>query len=146
MSFRSLALASTGWCLLFLTCGCGGSDPLGRHAISGSVSLEGAPVERGSIGFHPTEKGITSSGGVINGGKYSIAREKGLPAGKYRVTINAPKPGTGPQLDPNAPPGEPPPPPQELIPPQWNVNSEQIIEVQDKGPFEFSFDIKTKSK
>jgi hypothetical protein len=146
MRLPVIALVPVCACLLSLLCGCGESDPLGRHAISGSVSLDGAPVEKGNISFHPTEKGVTSSGAVINAGKYSIAREKGLPVGEYRVTINAPKPGTGGQVAAEALPGDPVPPPQELIPPEWNVNSEQFIEVTDKGPFEFKFEVKSKGK
>src|SRR5438094_8303973 len=108
--------------------GCGG-DPLGRHAVSGSVTVNSAPLEKGNIGFYPTEKSSTSSGAVIEGGKYSIKQEKGLPAGKYRVTINAPVPGTGGEAQKNAPPGEAIPPPQELIPPDWNEKSEHTIDV-----------------
>jgi len=128
------------------TGGCGESDPLGRHAISGSVTLDGAPIEKGSIGFQPADKSITSGGDAIANGKYSIPRETGLPIGKYRVTINAPKPGTGGDVTAGALPGEAVPVPQELIPPEWNVKSEQFIEVTEKGPYVFNFDVKSKGK
>src|SRR5437763_15199822 len=130
---------------LLILSGCGG-DPLGRHAVSGNVTFNGAPLEKGNISFHPVEKSSTSGGTVIEGGKYSIKQDKGLPAGKYRVQINAPVPGTGGTAQTNAPPGEPIPPPQEMIPPDWNEKSEHTIEVTEKGPYQFNFDAKKKSK
>ena len=123
--------------------GCGG-DGLGRHAISGTVTVDGTTVATGNIGFQPMDKGATSGGATINVGKYTIPRDKGLTAGKYRVTINAPKPGTGGEAQKNVAPGEPVPAPQELIPPEWNEKSEHTIDVADKGPFVFDFDVKTK--
>jgi hypothetical protein len=133
ISFLSFAVLS----------GCGG-DSLGRHAISGTVSLNGAPVERGSISFMPMDQGVTSSGAAFTDGSYSIPEQDGLPVGKYRVTINAPKPGTGKAAAEGAMPGDPLPPAEELIPPEWNVKSNETIEVKEGGPFEFNFDIKTK--
>jgi len=141
-----------GVVLLFVACsfviqltGCGG-DPLGRQPIAGSVSLDGAPLEKGTVNFHPVESAKTSSGGPVAGGKYSLERQKGLAAGKYRVTINAPKPGTGGQAVEGAMPGETIAPPVELIPPDWNTNSAQFVEVKFSGPNEFNFEVKSKAK
>jgi hypothetical protein len=145
MHLRCAAILAASLPLLIAS-GCGESDPLGRKAISGTVSLNGAPVEKGNISFQPVDKSATSGGAVIEAGKYSIPRQTGLPVGKYRVTINAPKPGTGKETDKNAMPGEPLPPPQELIPPEWNVNSNEFIEVTDKGPYVYNFDVKPKGK
>ena len=130
---------------LLILSGCGG-DPLGRHAISGNVTFNGAPLEKGNIAFTPTEKSSTSGGAVIEGGKYSIKQDKGLPVGKYRVQINAPVPGTGGTAQTNAPPGEPIPPPQEMIPPDWNEKSEHTIEVNEKGPYKYDFNVEKKGK
>ena len=102
--------------------------------------------QKGSIGFQPVDKSVTSGGDAITNGKYSIPRETGLPVGKYRVTINAPKPGTGGDVAAAALPGEAVPVPQELIPPEWNAKSEQFIEVTEKGPYVFNFDVKSKGK
>jgi hypothetical protein len=127
-----------------LCAGCGG-DTAGRQAISGMVNVDGAPVEKGNISFQPVDKGLPG-GGKISGGKYSIARKDGVPAGKYRVTINAPVPATGSVPPAGAMPGEALPPPQELIPPEWNTNSEQFVEITAKGKNEFNFDVKAKKK
>lgn len=120
-------------------------DPLGRHAISGTVIVDGAPLARGNISFQPTEGQPTSGGAVVTGGKFSVPRDGGLVVGKYRVSINAPVPGTGGKVDENALPGDPPAPPKELLPAEWNSASTQFIELKKGGPFAFPFEITTKS-
>ena len=80
-------LVSTG--LLLLVSGCGEGNTLGRHPISGTVTLDGAPLPQGNIAFQPTSGGATSSGATITAGKYSMDAAKGLPSGTYRVVINS---------------------------------------------------------
>jgi hypothetical protein len=127
--------------------GCGASDPLGRRAVSGTVTLDGTPLADGTISFQPTEQGATSSGAVISAGKYSIDRDRGLPHGKYRVVINAIKPGTGMSLPEGKMPGEEVgTPPVELIPPDWNTKSQNVVEVPSSGAAHFTHEIVTKKK
>lgn len=133
---------ATCWASLALFVGCGG-DSLGRQPLSGKVSVNGAPLEKGTINFQPIDKGI-GSGARIEAGTYSIARKDGLPVGKYRVVINAPTPGSAPAAS-DAPPGEPPPPPQELLPEEWNTKSEHTIDITS-GKNEHNFDVQTKKK
>src|SRR5262245_61063665 len=99
---------------VFAASGCT-QDPLGRHAVSGTVKVDGAPLEKGNISFQPTEGQPTSGGAMVLAGKYSVPRESGLVAGKYRVSINAAVPGSGGVSDEAALPGFPPPAPKELI-------------------------------
>src|SRR5687768_395386 len=97
-----------------LVLGCGG-DPLGRQSISGTVNLDGAPLEKGTINFQPVDSTVaTTTGGPITAGKFDFDRQKGLAAGKYRVTVNAPKPGTGGTVVEGAMPGDTVAPPVEL--------------------------------
>ncbi len=106
------------------------------------MTLNGAPLEQGSISFQPTEGATTSSGAVIAQGAYSISRENGLPPGKYRVVINAVKPGTGVELPEGGMPGdEVGVPPEELIPAEWNTESEHFVEVAASGPNQFVHEI-----
>jgi hypothetical protein len=122
-------------------------DPLGRFAISGSVTLDGTPLEKGNISFQPIEQQPTASGAVVASGKFVIPRDKGLSAGKYRVVVNAPVGAVGGKVPTaEAMPGDPPPPPLERIPPSWNIASQQMIEVKREGPFVFPFEISTKGK
>ena len=146
MGVCRIALASLSLIGLGLLGGCGG-NPLGRNPISGTVKVDGVPLEKGTISFQPLEDGQTSSGAVISGGNYAIPRDKGLPAGSYRVSINAAAPGgSRPALAADAVPGDGPPPPKEMIPPEWNESSTQTIEVKKGGPFIFPFEIATKGK
>lgn len=136
-----------GCALLSLTllAGCGGGDPLGRKAVTGNVTLDGAPVVQGSINFEPQGTDATAAGGApIKDGKYTIAREMGLPPGTYRVRINIPKPGTAVVEDLSVAPGEAPPPPVELAAPEWNSKSTQTAEVtaDAKEPVTLDFDVK----
>src|SRR5256885_12554328 len=82
MGVCRIALASLSLVGLGFLAGCSG-NPLGRQAISGSVKVDGVPLEKGTISFQPLENGQTSSGAVIAGGNYSIPRDKGLPPGSY---------------------------------------------------------------
>jgi len=143
MRFRRFVLGVSALCWLAIAGGCGQSDPLGRRAISGTVNLDGQPLEQGAISFEPAGAGKTSSGGLITKGRYTIPKDKGLPVGKYRVVINAAAPGTEGELPPGAMPGDDVSLAQELIPPEWNTNSNHFIEVTDSGPSEFSFDVVT---
>jgi hypothetical protein len=131
--------------LVVFSGGCS-NDPLGRQAVSGAVKIDGAPLPRGNIGFQPMDGQPTSGGAAVSDGKYSVPRDGGLVAGKYRVVINAPVPGSGGKVDETTLPGDPPAPPKELIPPDWNVNSQQTIEVKKEGPFVFDFDVTTKKE
>ncbi len=134
-------------CMLAGLVGCGSDDGLGRRAISGTVNLDGKPLADGSITFEPVEKSTTSSGDMIVGGKYSISKDQGLPPGKYRVVVNAIKPGTGMTLPEGKFPGEEVgTPQQELIPANWNTNSKNFIEVTESGATEFQHDISSKRK
>jgi len=133
--------------LLAAAGGCGASDPLGRRAVSGTVTLDGTPLSDGAVSFQPTGQGATSSGAVISAGKYAIARDRGLPPGKYRVVINAVKPGTGTTLPEGKMPGEEVgTPPVELIPAEWNTKSQNIVEVGSSRPANFTHEIVTKKK
>ena len=128
-----------------LAAGCT-NDPLGRHAISGTVNVDGVPLQSGHISFHPTEGQATSGGAVVSAGKYSVPREGGLVVGKYRVAIHAPAPGTGGQGRATGPPGEAVPAPNELLPPEWNTASSHDIEIKPQGPFFFPFEVSTTAK
>src|SRR5205809_5280867 len=143
-----MGIPRTGCALMALTVGllsgCAGGAA-GLYGVSGTVKVDGAPLEKGTISFEAAEGQRTSSGAVISGGNFSIPAAHGLPEGKFRVVVHAPTPGTGGgKAAPDAPPGEGPPPPKELVPPDWNESSNHTIEVKKGGPFVFSFDIATK--
>ena len=135
--------------LLCLICaavflGCGPGNPLGRKALSGVVTLDGAPLDNGTIEFHPLEGGV-QSGGLVHAGHYSISADKGATPGKYRVQISDTY--ETPPLPPGHMPGDDPPPAfKSKIPPQWNSKSNHEIEIKKEGPFQFNFHIDSKKK
>lgn len=128
-----------------LSLGCGGTaNPLGRQAVSGAVTLDGAPVSNGTIRFEPFDaKGkVTASGAMITAGRYALSQNDGLPPGKYSVTISShgatakPLP-TDPNEAMNAAAKEEIP--TELIPARYNSATELVIEItkDGKGPVDF---------
>jgi hypothetical protein len=73
------------------TIGCGAADDLNRGSIAGKVTLDGVPLEAGTVCFNPTE-GTTgpASYATIAQGKYSIsAKARGPLVGKHKVVIDA---------------------------------------------------------
>lgn len=86
--------AMVGFCLLTLAgaTGCGGGGGIERAPVSGKVTFDGTPVEKGLIVMTPTgETKGPSSGAEIKNGEYSIPRETGLVPGTYKVEITASK-------------------------------------------------------
>lgn len=131
-----------GWAALLS--GCGPGNPLGRKAVSGAVTLDGAPVEQGSINFQPLQSGGISSGAMILDGKYSIAAVDGLADGKYLVQIYGIDPSTVGQLPEGGMPGDDLPEAKEIIPAEWNVNSDKTVEVSGSKALTFDFEITSK--
>lgn len=64
----------------------------GMAKVSGTVSLDGKPLETGVVTFHPAkQQGSIAIGSIEAGGKYvlSLGTEKGIPPGEYLVTVVA---------------------------------------------------------
>jgi hypothetical protein len=87
MRISSVALLSCALLLLTLT-GCpagdGGANMPDRVPVSGTVTLDGEPVEGVSVMFGTGGFGETDASGRYEAG--SGAGEKGVPAGDYTVT------------------------------------------------------------
>lgn len=114
----------------------------GRKEIRGTVKLKGQPLDEGVIDFTPISGDqATKEGALIKNGSYHIDRAHGLLPGKYRVTITSGDGRTPANTD------EPPGPSganiisKDRIPPEYNINSKVEIEVTEKGPNVFDFEI-----
>ena len=73
---------------------CGGTDDgLGkRFPVSGTVTYNGKPLEKGAISFVPEDRGGIGATGSIENGSYTLStggNNDGARAGKYKVTITA---------------------------------------------------------
>lgn len=129
--------------LAILTMGCGQSYG-GRKEIKGTVKLKGEPINEGTIDFFPASGDLaTKSGAQILKGSYKIPAEFGLLPGKYRVSITA---GDG-RTRPDAPADQPPGPTganivsKDRVPKEYNIESKVEVDVTDKGPNIFDYDI-----
>jgi hypothetical protein len=124
-----------------LLTGC--SDPYaGRHAVSGTVKLEGQPLDQGSIMFMPLEGQDTSGDAEIKNGAYTIPRSAGLKPGNYLVRITSGDGKTADIRDEEAasPGGSTNIISVDRIPAEWNERSEKQVEMKDESA-EFNFDI-----
>jgi hypothetical protein len=79
--------------------------------VRGKVTVDGAPLAKGTISLQPAQGTVArSSGTTIRDGKYEIVAANGLPPGKYLVTVQAfketgrmlpdPQGGTRPEFGP----------------------------------------------
>jgi len=106
--------------------------------VTGTVTLDGQPLDQGSVSFIPATGGDTSAVAPVAAGAYSLPPENGLKPGKYVVRISSVEGGAG---DPNIMPGETKPA-KERVPPAWNSKSKHEVEVVD-GDNAFTFDLKS---
>jgi len=106
---RLLAVAMLPASLLFIT-GCGGPYDA---SVSGVATLDGSPLQRGTVKFDPDQAGPSGYGLIESDGSYSImvGREYGLPSGSYTVTVVANEPSV-----PNKSPSLPPTPGKPITP------------------------------
>jgi hypothetical protein len=119
--------------------GCSASS--GTAEVSGTVLLDGQPVEEGSIQFIPVE-GTTGAGagGIIRGGKYHIPRDNGAAVGKNRVELRSFRTSGRKVQDPTAPPGVLTDERVQAFPPEYSDSSTVVKEVKS-GRNVFDFDV-----
>lgn len=80
----SAAVLSIGILGLALAGGCGGQT---KAQVSGTITLDGVPVENGVIQFYPTGGAGQTAGGGIENGKYKVEAS----VGEMTVTVTASK-------------------------------------------------------
>jgi len=123
-----LIAASLLGCLLY---GCGPSGGPRRASVEGTVTLDGEPIEHGSIAFYPDgdTEGMVA-GGEIRDGRYSISADKGPVIGQNRIEIHASR-KTGKKIpDPYGGPGQTIDESVEAVPECYNAKSTLRREVQ----------------
>ena len=123
--------------LAVILAGCGDS---GRQSLQGTVTLDGQPLEAGYIRFRP-EPGSSSptAGGEIAGGRFSIGRQGGTMAGRFRVEITASRPVGRTFVDIET--GEKVQDVEQYLPARYNSQTELEVEVAPGGGNTFQFDL-----
>jgi len=110
--------AMAGFAACVFVAGCGGPYDA---SVSGTVTLDGVAVPRGTVSYHPTAPGPAAYARIEEDGSYSVrtGREEGLPSGEYLVTVISSEP---PAVSQSAAGG--PPPPGRPITPLWYRTTE----------------------
>ncbi len=134
-SFLSLVIAGLTGC----------EDSTGRLAVSGEITLDGAPLESGSILFTSIgAEQLISSGAMIQEGAYYVPQEQGLLPGTYQVEISSPDQSAPMTTAAVGPDQQGIPIARDRIPDEYNVNSDKRVEVTRDGDNTFDFDIVSK--
>jgi hypothetical protein len=115
--------------LLCLVLGCGDRT---RAPISGTVTLDGQPLEKGSILFVPMDGATgTATGGEIENGHYQLSGKACAAVGWNRVEIRSPK-NTGKQIQ-YAPGTTPSMEVIQLVAPRFNAKSSLKTEIKPEA-------------
>ena len=128
---------------IFVVVGCGPHS--GHLAVSGRVTLDGVPLDSGSIRFNSLEgQQLSASGALIEDGQYYVPQEKGLLPGTYRVEMTSPDLAAPPVMVRETPDGPGIPAAPNRIPPEYNIDSQHTVEVTADGDNYFEFEIVNK--
>jgi hypothetical protein len=90
---KHVSLSSIAISILALVAGCSDDSGLAsRYRVTGTVTYNGKPLERGNISFVPDAPGGRAAGGTIADGQYSLTTQTpddGALPGKYKVSVVA---------------------------------------------------------
>jgi hypothetical protein len=93
MLWKCVVSASFTIPVVLVIIGCGdNSDLPQRYPVSGTVTYNGKPLEKGTISFAPTDPNGRGAGGMIADGRYSLTthdENDGAIPGKYKVSVLA---------------------------------------------------------
>ncbi len=131
-------IISTGF--FIVTIGCGGQKGPERASVHGTVTVDGQPVEQGTISFAPTDGNEgPSAGGNIENGQYDIPIKLGPVLGMHLVAITGTQ-ETGQTRPAPTNPSIQIPIMRLTVPPQYNTNSQLKREIL-AGENELSFEL-----
>jgi hypothetical protein len=120
---------------LVLALGCGGKKFV---PVSGKVTLNGQPLVGATVGFQPIATGGVeaapgSTGKTDDKGEYTLTAstgQSGAWVGKHRVIISLVSPQVG---DDDARHSRRGPPLADKVPPRYNKDSKEVVEVPPEG-------------
>jgi hypothetical protein len=106
---------------LLALAGCGAKE----SRVSGTVTLDGQPIDAGAITFLPSDGQSPTAGGVIQDGRYSVK----VPVGTMKVSISAPKVVGKKKIYPT-PQSPEMPITKEAVPARYNEQTELQLDVK----------------
>lgn len=138
-SLRVLSLISAVT-LALAAAGCGGVEGPPREPVSGMVTLDGKPLEKGMITFIPESGGDLIVSGLVVDGSFHLPRPEGPGLGVHRVEVRARK-QSGRVLKNREDPENPIKEQVEIVPPRYNQRSELRAEVAPGGDNRFTYEL-----
>lgn len=117
---------------LFILAGCGSTYD---STISGKVVMNGSPLPKGTVSFHPVAGGPVATGAIQSDGTFTIqtATKEGLQPGEYKVTVVATDP---------PPPGDDENPGTLLTAPEFGrIDSTPLSFTVEAGANDFEFSV-----
>jgi len=112
-----------------------------RHRMHGTVTLNGAPVQTGEVRLVSPDGSSPTAGAVITEGRYEVTASPG----SKRVEIQA-YATVGETQESNAIPGAAKVPIQKpLLPPKYNVDSQEVVELNGDVEKDFAIELPTTS-
>lgn len=127
--------------------GCNGDgDQRPRERVSGTVTLDGAPLAAGDITFMPADpaSSSTAAAGKVVNGAYDIPHAEGPMPGPYRVSISSVE-ETAPPNAAKAQPGDGDAPIlKERLPATYNKDTTLKADVAKGGKNVFDFPLNSK--
>jgi hypothetical protein len=138
MHQRAMNVACCGLLIVATCLGPGCSAPSTTGEVVGTVTLDGKPVDSGTVQFKPVDGQTSTAGATIDKGKFSVV----VPIAKHRVEISATQLASGGNAA-AARHSDAGYATVELIPAKYNRNSELTMDVKS-GRNERSFDLKSR--
>lgn len=121
--------------VLLVTVGCGKKEPT-MGILTGTITIDGQPPEKGSIAFFPTDGKSKTTGTKIQQGEYSAQ----VPLGEAEVQIRVSKVVGEKKDTPNGPAHQIR---RETLPAKYNSRTELLIDIQP-GTNRKDFELSTK--
>ncbi len=144
-SSNLLQIWQAGMVACLITTGCSGPDGPQRVAVEGKVTLDGAPLAKGSIRFVPQQPARGQRvGGPIVDGHYRLERPGGPVVGTMRVEIWPDESDLLRQVLANPAKSHKYNPAELLanqIPVRYNDQSSLVVETTSEGPNRFDFEL-----
>ena len=122
--------------IVALAGGCGGPYDA---AVTGVITIDNAPVPRGTVKFLPQQAGPPGYGLIGSDGSYEVmtGRERGLQSGSYVVTVVANE-----ESIPNPEPSLPPRPGKPITPPWYRIPAQSPLKFTvEPGSNEIDLDL-----